>query len=85
MSELNKYGITRLNSENYSIWKIKMEILLKEDSLWDVISKDIPAERTSAWSQSNEKARGRIILMLEDEKRVKPCEPSKGNLHYSLP
>ena len=42
VSEFTKYAVTRLNSENYSIWKIKMEIIMREEKLWDAISKKAP-------------------------------------------
>ncbi|KAK2579077.1 hypothetical protein KPH14_010926 [Odynerus spinipes] len=41
--------IAKLNSENYEVWKYKVELLLIKEGLWEVVEKDRPAEPNEAW------------------------------------
>ena len=63
----------KLNNMNYADWRIKMEALLKEKELWDVVSSDevIPttgpnSKTTKAFLQKQRLARAKIILHVEN-------------------
>lgn len=65
-----RYSIQKLNGENYSTWSYKMELMLMDEGIWDVIAEDKPAEtetqKLAIWSKNNQKARVRIGLLVED-------------------
>lgn len=61
-----KSRIERLGESNYQIWKIKIELLLIKEDLWDVVYKEIPATKTAEWLKSDGKARAVIGLLVDD-------------------
>lgn len=38
MTDSAKVQVTKLNDENYQVWKYKMELLLIKEDLWTVIN-----------------------------------------------
>ena len=44
-----KSTITKLNGVNYPVWKIKMELILIKDDLWDIVTKPKPAQPDANW------------------------------------
>lgn len=38
-----KAKFEKLNNSNYSLWKYKMELLLKKEGLWSIITKPAPS------------------------------------------
>lgn len=66
-AERGTFGIPTLVSGNYQIWKIRMEMLLIKEEVWEVISTvPTPSEAaTPAWKKNNDKARGLIGLLVD--------------------
>lgn len=66
-----RFAMTKLNSENYSVWCYKMELMLIDDNLWEVIEEakpdDLDATKLAAWKKKDDKARARIGLLVEDD------------------
>jgi len=50
----------------YQTWKIKMELLLTKEKLWNVVTDDPPDPVTDEWSNKDKQARATIGLLLED-------------------
>ena len=57
------YRIEKLNSENYQIWKCKLELLLTSDDLWDVIGEDTPSEPSVIWKKKDARARAKLVYL----------------------
>lgn len=62
----SSYTITKLNSENYFSWKLKVEMLLREQGIWEAVSAKKPDPENDEWKSMDEKARATIILLVED-------------------
>ena len=75
-----KLGITKLNSDNYQMWKFKMEMLLSKDDTWDVLTTDRPDVDNQEWDKKNRQARATIALLVEDEQliHIKGEDTAKG-------
>lgn len=67
MSTDTKYTITRLNASNYFNWRFRIEMLLKEKGIWNVINENQPATVTTEWSKADEKALSTICLLIDDD------------------
>lgn len=63
----SRYQIAKLNSENYFNWKYKIEMLMKEKNVWQVISKNAPVPATDDWNKADEKALTTIGLHVEND------------------
>lgn len=69
-----KAFITKLNNDNYFMWKYKMELLLMKEKLWSVLSEARPtlaannsnAEAVTNWQTRDDQARAWIGLSVED-------------------
>lgn len=66
-----KLLFARLNNLNYLTWKTRMEMLLKREELWSIVSNDPPAAgattaQIDAWKRADEKALATIVLFVED-------------------
>lgn len=63
-----------LNDENYPVWSYKMELMLIEDNLWDVLQHYKPTAtevaKLAAWTKNNDKVRARIGLLVDDDRLV---------------
>jgi hypothetical protein len=72
MAELHRANITKLNNDNYSVWKFKMELLLIKDDLWTQVSTEKPTDATAAaaWQKRDDKARATIGLLVEDSQLI---------------
>lgn len=67
MAEVFKTNFKKLNGENYSTWKYRMELLLQKDDLWNNVSKEVAVDkRDAAWTKKDAEARAFIALMVED-------------------
>lgn len=79
--EVNKFCITKLSgSNNYQIWKYKLELLLMKEELWNVVSEDPPIEpRTESWAVKDGKAKATIGLLIEDQLvvHIRNCKTAK--------
>ena len=47
MTDLDKFGVPKLGSDNYAVWFVKMQLLLTHKSLWEAIEKGSPFNRVS--------------------------------------
>lgn len=72
--DLKENRIVKLNNENYSIWKYKMELILIKEDLWDkvmkerVVEEEAPTAAAEAdWKKSDNKTRALIGLSVEDD------------------
>lgn len=68
-----KVQITKLNDENYQVWKYKMELLLIKEDLWTVIVDAAPTTagtELTAWNKKDGKARAHIGLFIEDNQII---------------
>lgn len=72
MAELQKISVTKLNNENYQIWKYKMELLLIREDLWSAITTERPTGTTeiAAWQKRDDKARATLGLFVEDSQII---------------
>lgn len=72
MAESTKVQITKLNDENYQVWRYKIELLLIKEDLWPVVTEKAPVDATqlAAWNKSDGKARAYIGLFIEDNQII---------------
>lgn len=72
-----KFSIPLLNGQNWQTWRIRIEMLLCRENLWEVISNGLPVEeeRTTAWLRNDRKAKAALILLIDDSQLplVKDC------------
>lgn len=61
-----KASFTKLNGENYSLWKYKLELILKREKLWKYIIEAVPKEPSDDWNKCNDEATAIIGLSVED-------------------
>lgn len=63
-----RFAIPKLNGQNWQTWKVKLEMLLCREDIWNVVADEVPAEadRTAAWNSADRKAKATIVLLLED-------------------
>lgn len=62
----SKYSITKLNGENYFIWKYKLKLLLIEKGVWSNVNGERPSPVTAEWTRNDEKAQSTIGLNVDD-------------------
>lgn len=79
MVDSRENRIVKLNNENYSVWKYKMELILIKENLWEKVMKIrvavvVVAEQEAAaaaaeedWKKCDNKARALIGLAVEDD------------------
>ncbi|MCO5581894.1 hypothetical protein L7F22_035783 [Adiantum nelumboides] len=60
------HTINKLNGNNYQVWKLKMELYLKELQLWDVISTPALSPVAAEWTAKDSTAHMEIILHCGD-------------------
>lgn len=67
-----KINIEKLNINNYFQWKYKIQMFLKKEELWEVISDDAPTSAAALrmWNRKDEKAQAIIALSVEDSQLV---------------
>ncbi|MCO5600211.1 hypothetical protein L7F22_054321 [Adiantum nelumboides] len=58
--------IDKLNGNNYQVWKLKMELYLKELQLWDVVSTPAPRRVLAEWTTKDNTPHMEIILHCGD-------------------
>ena len=58
--------IERLNNTNYSVWKFRVELLLRKENLWGVVNEPKPEVPDADWMEQNGKALVLIGLLLDD-------------------
>lgn len=69
----NNYEIEKFNGTNFHLWKFKIQMILEEKDLWDIVSGDEtkPEEEDNDaarrnWERRERKALARICLSLHD-------------------
>ncbi|MCO5576517.1 hypothetical protein L7F22_030327 [Adiantum nelumboides] len=62
------HTIDKLNGNNYQVWKLKMELYLKELQLWNVVSTPAPSTVLTEWMTKDNTAHMEIILHCEIDK-----------------
>lgn len=64
--------VQKLNNQNYFTWKYKLELLLINEDLWEVITDEPPTTptRLREWRKRDNKARSTIGLTVEDSQLV---------------
>lgn len=62
----NSMQITKLNSENYSNWKFKVQMILMRDGLDDIVNNPPPTVPDEAFLKKDKQARAIINLSIDD-------------------
>lgn len=74
MSGSSKDQITKLNDNNYPVWKYKLELLLIKEDLWNIIEEELPIDADAAelaiFRKKDGKARAHIGLLIEDNQII---------------
>lgn len=70
MAEATRVSIAKLNNENYQLWKLKMELLLINEDLWDTVINDPPDNLSETWHKRDNKALATIGLLVEDNRLI---------------
>lgn len=72
-NEESKYAMEKFNGKNFHLWKFKIQMILEEKDLWDIVSGDEtkPEEVDNDtarrnWEKRERKAMARICLSLHD-------------------
>lgn len=65
MSTETKYTIAKLNGGNYFNWRYKMQMLLIEKDVWNVIVDEEPNDIGRSWRRKDKKAHSTIALNVE--------------------
>lgn len=70
-----KIQLAKLNNQNYSNWKFKIELLLIKEKVWNVITEDPPTTTATTtadtkWLEKDQIARAIIGLNIEDNQLV---------------
>lgn len=78
-SIVTKYTITKLNGENYFLWKFKLKLLLIEKGVWSVIDEVRPDPITTEWIRNDQKAQTTIGLNIDDLQihHIRDCNSAK--------
>lgn len=58
--------VIKLNNENYFVWKIRMEFLLRAQNLWCIVQ-DGMRHNDEQWQIKDKKARAFIVIALNDD------------------
>ncbi|KAG8147581.1 hypothetical protein E2320_000220, partial [Naja naja] len=61
--------VSRLNETNYLSWNVKMEMYLRREELWTIVTNPL-AVLDDGDQRKNEKALASIILALEDSQLI---------------
>ena len=57
--------INNFDGANFQLWKFKMQMVLEERDLWDVLSEEVkPEHLTSSLDQANYKRKSRKIIAI---------------------
>lgn len=75
----SKLLFTKLNRDNYEIWKYRMQLLLKKEKVWDVINEEIPENPDVKWKERDTEASILIGLAVEESEifRISNCKFAK--------
>lgn len=76
----SKLLFTKLNRDNYELWKYRMQLLLKKEKVWDVVSDPVLAVPDEKWKERGTEATILIGLALEESEvhRIANCANAKA-------
>ncbi|GBN13868.1 hypothetical protein AVEN_129991-1 [Araneus ventricosus] len=66
----NNPQIVKLNANNYSVWKFKMEMILIKEDLFHLIEDDMPSQPDEKYIKKDRQARAIINLCIEDSQII---------------
>ncbi|GBO07412.1 Retrovirus-related Pol polyprotein from transposon TNT 1-94 [Araneus ventricosus] len=66
----NNPQIVKLNANNYSVWKFKMEMILIKEDLFHLIEDDTPSQPDERYIKKDRQARAIINLCIEDSQII---------------
>ncbi|GBN06771.1 Retrovirus-related Pol polyprotein from transposon TNT 1-94 [Araneus ventricosus] len=66
----NNPQIVKLNANNYSVWKFKMEMILIKEDLFHLIEDDTPSQPDEKYIKKDRQARAIINLCIEDSEII---------------
>ena len=58
--------ISKFDRTNFHAWKFKIQMVLEERDLWEVVSGEVKAEHCTTFKQKSRKAMAVICLSMED-------------------
>ena len=61
-----KVNLKKLDGSNFDSWKFRMELVLKKENVWDVVSEVPPEVKPENWESKNSKAMAIIGLTVDD-------------------
>uniref|UniRef100_A0A4Y0BLU3 Retrovirus-related Pol polyprotein from transposon TNT 1-94 n=1 Tax=Anopheles funestus TaxID=62324 RepID=A0A4Y0BLU3_ANOFN len=62
-----RVAVSKLTNDNYQTWRYKIEMLLKKEELWYVISEPKPENPSTEWMKHDMKANATIGLHVDDD------------------
>lgn len=65
MAGIKEIQVVKLNSNNFSIWKFKLEMLLIKEKLFEFVIDEPTNPITTEWQKKDRKARALINLNIE--------------------
>lgn len=79
MASETKYMIAKLNNENYFNWRYRMQMLLIEKGVWNVISTEKTDPAPQGWTENDQKAHSTIALSVEDDQiqHIRNCKSAR--------
>lgn len=91
MADVNKIFVEKLNNQNYETWRIRVQMLLIKEDLWEFLESDCPNPvknntdeitnqlEINLWRRKDQKAIATIILLIDDTQLqlVRHCGSSK--------
>lgn len=66
-------SVTKLNNQNYQIWKFKIKMLLLNEGKWNIISKPKPEPVTKDWIEKDQLVQIYISFLVEDNQIIHIC------------
>lgn len=72
-------SIEKLNDQNFTIWKFKMQLLLSREKVLKVVMEPAPTAPDASWSANDEKARALIGLALDDSQLIHVMQTNTSN------
>ena len=78
--------IEKFDGDNFNLWKFKMQMVLEERDMWDIVSgQDVkPDHDHGAWIRKDKKAIATICLSLKDPQLIQVRGCSSANEVWSL-
>lgn len=80
----SKNSITKLNNNNYFVWKFKMQMILTKEKVWKTINSTPPTAslELTTWNTADETAKALIALSVEDNQLSLIMEKATAKLMW---